>query len=779
MQSSSPPLTVTRLGTDGVVPSASDYRFEEVFHEKFGMAGFDHPDGRLVQFTDPVMHEVIRLDEAKRRAALAVADLTVQEGQYDQGIATNKALEAEYRVVKRRIELLNRLIREHRDTPPLCIPVNRKNNGSPWAKKADHTSVLYKCFTKTNGRLYPVQSPIAWSCVYAWNGLCRLSRPHGHTGSEIEQRTQNNLWTLVNMALAIPGNDTNTIQLRQCYADLYPGDRSKHPAMIFTEKHAPRRGMEAHWQQPQTKHRGSYEYEAQVKISESQTILIHVIWGTMEINCCDQWHNPLINAFVRNTVLAVGEEAIAQLTGETNPRFDPAHHMHNFLQPVIRIEYGGNIHVLTLSPSLGPDTCTVSHIAIHAGKGILDLHDKSVHEVPTHTQNAKTQTMTYYHCVGSRPNTRYNEQELNYIHACGFIESEGSIDPAKLPKPSDLSLAHGDAKAKSARISFADWDVLVSSYAIPGAPTKTVVTLVNYPPPNMRYPKKKAAKRAALNPGATPFRSNNERQKPIDQQELREGKAFYVKWFSQKGETEWKINLVDTRDPTRAASKQMKEFMTQVRVNIQRLLDNAEGGASNWMKIPESKHAFTQNVRYNPTLFGGEKILHIYRKLWGEFITHMIVNNMDQETRQFNPEAPYFYAQSHHSIQPVKYGRNPRNPPRPISVWEDVFYEGGEQYENQHNDYWHFSEERKRHDEQGGLIPQGYLAIQATGPADILPDRLPVMMGSSHPHSALVMRQMKEKLRSLQEAKASEEGHARNQSHLLHQVLERLQLPRA
>jgi hypothetical protein len=197
------------------------------------------------------------------------------------------------------------------------------------------------------------------------------------------------------------------------------------------------------------------------------------------------------------------------------------------------------------------------------------------------------------------------------------------------------------------------------------------------------------------------------------------------------------------------------------------------------MKIPESKHAFTQNVRYNPTLFGGEKILHIYRRLWGAFITNMIVENMDRETGQFNPEAPYFYAQSHHSIQPVKYGRNPRNPPRPISVWEDVFYEGEEQYEPLHDGYWHFSEGRKRQEEQEGLIPQGYLAIQATGPADILPDRLPVMMGSSHPHSALVMRQMKEKLRSLQEAKASEEGHARNQSHLLHQVLERLQLPHA
>ena len=34
---------------------------------------------------------------------------------------------------------------------------------------------------------------------------------------------------------------------------------------------------------------------------------------------------------------------------------------------------------------------------------------------------------------------------------------------------------------------------------------------------------------------------------------------------------------------------------------------------------------------------------------------------------------------------------------------------------------------------------------------------------------------MKEKLRSLQEAKASDDGRARNQTHLLHHVLERLQ----
>ena len=766
MQSS--PLTNTRLGAAGarsVLPSASDYRFEDVFEGQFGRAGFDGASGEPpVEFKDPVMREVIRLDEAKRGAALAVTELADKEGEHDRRIATEKALQSELNVVRRRIELLNALLVDA-SMPALCIEVDRGSKSR--GRRNEQTSVQYKCFTKRNGRMYPTQSPVAWPCPFAWSGLHKLCPPDGYTtGTEVEESTQSALQNLVKLAIMRPCKDMATTHLRHCCSEMYPAGK---PGPIFSRMTSPSSGVEAHWQLPQTSHKSNHTYEAKIEDAKGQPITVRVIWGTMEINYCDQWHNPLINAFVRNAVLHVGADAIDTTSNPPSDEadFDPLHYMYNFLKPVIRIEYGEDIHVLALSPFIGPETCSVNHIHLSRGHGILDLHDKSVQQVST-PERAETQRMQYYHCVGSRPNTRFNEQELNYIHARGFLTAkEPRIDTESLPASDSLNLEDGIARAKSARISFTDWDVLVTSYA--GAENaNTIITLINYPPHNLRYPPK--PKPSAV-PPYSPARTHNT---PIDEQTLREGKAFYVKFFSQRGEVEWKINLVDIKDPTRAASERMRKFMTEVRQEFQAKLDN--NGKSLWMHIPQSRHAFTLNVRHNTSTFEGKTLLHLYRERWGKFITEMITQNNREDGGGYlrndtdTDDSPYFYAQAATSMQTVAIGK--KNKSVLLSVWADVFYTGGSD-QAAGGEYWRYSEDRHTKDTQVQTIPQGYLAMQATdeqGP--IMPDRIPIM--STH-STQIVVQQMKEKLRSLQEAKASDDGRARNQTHLLHQVLERLQ----
>ena len=707
------------------------------------------------------MREVIRLDEAKRSAALAVTELADKETEDERQDATTKAFKAELNVVKRRIDLLNRLLKQPSDTPKLCLEIKKGSNTH------QQTAVQYKCFTEDEGLLYPTQSPIAWPCLFAWTGLHKLCPPPNYTsGSAVAEETQLALQTLVKLALMRPCKDIATTQLRKCSAEIFPAGKT-HPNMKFERMPMTDGDMQAHWQLPQTSHKSHHTYKA----SLGQHLTIHVLWGTMEINYCDQWHNPLINAFVRNTVLHVGAEAIHAPSDDES--VNPSNFMHNFLKPVIRVQYHKDIHVLTLSPFAGPETCSVNHIHLSKGWGILQLHDKAVKDVGT-PDEPKTHPMQYYHCVGSRPNTRFNEQELNYIHARGFLSAE--IDVTKLPDPDTLKLDTGRAKAKSARISFTDWDVLVSSYT-GKREASTVITLINYPPHNMRFPKPSPK----LNVTAQPFIPAQEREKPIDEQPLREGKAFYVKWFSQHGNVAWKINLVDTEDPDRQASQRMKQFMTKVRTDFQAKLDNL--GNPLWMSIPQSKHAFTLNVRYNPHKFDGKTLLDLYREQWGKFITQMINDNNRNhgDNDHFHPvqsdTSPYFYSQAANSMQRVTYNKK-MNKSRPISVWEDVFY-AGRQTEEAGKSYWHYSQERHTRDSSEGRINEGYLAMQATeehGPMTVIPDRLPIMAASMHHHhSTLVLQQMKEKLRMLQEAKACEESHAQNQKHLLHQVLERLQ----
>ena len=652
--SSTPP----RLGDNHppakrILPTHGDYPFNDP-HGPFPMQlPYNPPD-------DPVTGVVLALENAKRRAADASARASLGDKQRDE------ALESEIEVVRCRLNVLGEFIHPKHaggsQDPHLCLPVNSTTH-EPCA------SVLYRRLHATGAALHAVQAPIAWktSTLIHWGRLEALNPKDGNPDSEVPN---NLLCQLVADAVITATRDESTAKLRELHW--------KHNALrtgLFFKRAERGQGLEAgHWQAPEPcRHSVEVLYRAQSKEKvDGEHVLVDVLWGTLLMNHCEPWHNPNINTYVQKAILKAGEH------GEHRTEGDP----RCFVRPVIRITHAKEIHVLILAPFRKPDSCTVQHIHIcddgyHAG--ILNNHSSPTVEY--------VESMQCYHCVGTRPNARFNEQELNYIHSRAWEPHKAVLVQPDMPS--------GKAwNAKSARISFADWDILVTTYTTKkneggqeeggdghymaptrgddgkkgyryvhnASGTRTVITLFNYPPQGMRYTKDALDANSPAFGQRRPITTSNRRRYAAPRRQ--EGAStiylpggveqrnvdltaepFYVTWFSKDTEEPNHINetriyfleILERGWATNYARHVFKQVRTAIGARFR----------DHWLEDPMHNgggRTFVQNIRENEYRVDGMTPMELYRALWADWICRAIHNVIQHQANEIcmvivdNPE---------------------------------------------------------------------------------------------------------------------------------------------
>jgi hypothetical protein len=800
-----------RLGYSQITPDEQFYDFDELFQGSYGGNGFTDKDDRLKKHDDYLLLEVAKLESAKRLAAEAADTLTAHADQDSEHL--DNAVNAETDVVHCRIALLNQLIQGECHTP-LCNRV--KSSAQPGA------SVQYRLMECRDDRIFATQNLVAWAIptpVLTWSWLHKLSAPHANQGVPDDVNAQLN--RIVTKAIIAATRNESTEKLR----DIYWKHGLRNTRLQFTNKGASREGdVSANlWQQSETQHYVTHEYEAMLASSATgDAIWIDVLWGVMQINHCEKWQNPLINAYTREAVLHAGAAAIKAMQAFYRPETRGGSQlrraedgMHNFLRPIIRIKHMEDLHVLTLAPYLKPDTCTVQHIVVEDGRnGILGLYDMEVKDVHP-PGDTLCLPMRCFHCVGNRKNSRFNEQELNYLHSLAFqyaknepdaqvharmgttlgapdeaeeeVKSDAPVEPAEPPAvepdgdDDDTGYTHPfwadllpnptSINAKSARISFLDWDVLVSTYKWKdGSTPTTCITLVNYAPAGTRYNKN------PLHGGSPEFRP----RRSIVRRDLDPNRALYVKWFSRNDQVEppeileWNINLIDNT-PDLSLTNAMRHQMGLAEERVKVFLADDGNGSTLWIDAPGMKHKFTHNLKHNMHRTNEGTVLDVYRASWREFFVPLITNNHTEGEKFALPEDSYFWVKSPQMEVklPGNYGAFTFK-----NVWTDIVNND----DDMARAWERYSEARHAEDTHAGRfnayhLSDGLGAPLKTGRGTNGPlyvgsaDRLPI--APRQPPTELL-----ERIKRLEAAKLEDARRAQNREHLLSQVLARL-APRA
>jgi hypothetical protein len=517
----------------------------------------------------------------------------------------------------------------------------------------------------------------------------------------------------------------------------------------------------------------------------------------MVINHCDQWQNPLVNAYVRECVVQAGLESMKGMAEEAEAE-RAGSDMANFLKPVIRIQHGRTIHVLSLSPYLKPDSCTVHHITMMdcEDEGVLYMTDQGVSEVKASKITSVT-PMKYYHCIGTRPNSRFNEQELNYIHSATLrygegaenreidtqiikrikkynkgpeqgedvnerpVEEEGDEEPEEDVEGSEQESDKATLiVAKSFRISFSEWDVLVSSYILPmpgedvtkvktWTGSKTVISLFNYPPLGIRYVKR-------MDPESAPYRprDNNNHDhrgglRPTHRgYRLREPRApppdpsthpFFIQWVTHGygGLIQLdKVYVIDTGNC---------EWTTKMRGHFDRIRYEIFSAFRSdlWMSPAEggSTKPFMYNLEHNESTVGNETMRAMYRRKWREVIWNFYNddNNLGNLT--------YLYI--------------PGDTSETTRTWSDIFGDG--HYEDAQS-YAKITHDKFKKEDAGKRT------LMSQPPSA----RLQIAPRESKGAQQGILQQMRARIQSLEESKRVEAEHEGNKAHLLQEILQRL-----
>jgi hypothetical protein len=788
-------------------PGVHDYSFKDVFTGDFGETGFTDKAGGLKVFHEPFMKEAVALEEAKRKAAIVTSQLA-DPNDADR----DKAVESEKRVVKCRLDLIKRLLVPADLTEDLGI-CNRVKDTSK-----ERVSVQYRLLEQRSGGLIPVQTQVAWPAQLTWKSMHTLAASRSNEDA-LPAKLNNLLNLMLSRCLLAASKDESTRKMRDLYRM-----RGLYRRMRFIQEKVEGSTVSAMWHQAEPRHKTMLEFLGspdQTEEDNKQPVQVSVLFGVLDINHCEQWQNPLINMYAKLAVQGAGVRAIEDMhtfhTADSAVRdtINPRACMHNFLRPVILIRHSTDVHVLTLAPYMGADTCTVQHVVIEDDdRGILDLKDMALQNVRPPGETKCTE-LEYFHCVGSRPHTRFNETELNHLHVMGLTsdlydddakseaepdpagDADGAQDPAasdtaarlgRRPrlsagrrKPSDgddddefytVFPASDSGEAKSARISFVDWDVLITTCAwTDESPPTTCITMINYPPQGMRYAKE------TLHGGASEFRP----KKPIFDKDLDPSRAFYIKWFARTMDnhvpviTEWNINLIDTSEELSLTLK-MKAYMKAVHDQIQSILSNSDDhGTSIWIDNKEIKHhAFTYNIKFNMHAVRRGTVLDIYRDAWRHFFVGAIAEARQQEGHFILPGNCYFWASE--PTKSVKTTRaNMFN-----NVWEDIM----EHDIDMAHDWQSYSDARYQRESEAGKF-QEYTLSHQLGPASAptlggrFQQRIkgPMYVGSAD-RLPIAPRQppteLLERIKRLEAAKLEDARRAQNREHLLSQVLARL-----
>ena len=781
-----------------LVPHNEDYPFDEVFNHEYGESGFETSESDPVFFNDsPVMEQVLMLEEAKQAAAAAAGKLLSakarissknpssdkEEEEEDDGETSQEVLDAiedvrgaERGVIERRIEILNKLLAPKETDLRLVYPLEKQG-----ANKIV-TCVQYKLMHKDRSRYnFLVQSPVSFVAPdLSWILTKCLYNPAEGLRSGVIERYLNTM--LENIVNAAPHNGT-TEELRDLYATSMKGK------MKFRAVDNVGNPLTAHWQQSEP-----YNWKKYMFISDNNggawrggnTVApvprVEVMVGGLNINYCEHWHNPLINKYVQKAVLASSWYCIEN------------HFMNNnAIKLTVCITHKFKKHILELTPFHSPDTCTVQQLVTPLGMGILDLVDKKVSDV----QSAEVpfiipSEMQWCHCIGASRNKRFNEQELNFLHAEGFkLESPdwnlGPVDYANLPHYSELCLDTGTPLAKSTRISFTDWDVLVTTYRLTSISEpedqqrcRTVITLVNYPPFGASFPKE--PKVVYVNVQNPLNFGNNRQQKEKKRHPFKDmpqpGVMQYFIWYSDDARETYAINLIDYTADRRMTRDLMQHGLATNKKIYENFKDeNFPAGEPRWIRA--DKNEMVANIKNN-TAQGADPaqgtVRDMYLAEWREFVREIIHSNLDDNDNLVDG-GPYLYCKK-------------------PEVW-DLFVEGEGETRDlslQHmGEYRDYSERRYKEDLDQSVIHSD--GIQEQVPQHVEKATVSRFVGSSayrpkmatiplpvtwpQPNNtptnlvASLVQQMKDRVQTL-ESRLEQATNDDNKDHLLRQVLEKL-----
>ena len=740
------------LGASGLLPSDKDYEFDTLFGKgKFGESGYETAEGLPTHFTAPIMSEVVRLEEAKRVAAAAMGELVTAKathGGAEEG--TKEALEAvrkaERRVVERRVEVLRKLMLE-KDT---CLVHEVIEDDL----KRVVASVQYRAMRMdAKQRIFQTQSPIGLVTSVPWvltSNLCKGPQTEGLVDPELNKQ----LADILLLVLKSLPYDASTERIRELAGHVLTARKN------FEVK----RGeltLSSHWQHSESYNKGMFVYSCntQDRLLNNQRTTVEVILGGLNVNCCEDWHNPLINKYVQKMVAHTAAEAIQK--GDSN---------HNTVRFSIRVTHMQEVHVLDLAPFFSPDACTVQHIFIGSGDGILDLSNKTIEDVATASmpeQHDMDADMKWYHCIGANHNRRFNEQELNFLHAEGFKENLDEDLLPNTPQHTHLQLDKKTPLGKSVRISFTDWDVLATSFRYPREDNfcGTIITLVNYPPYGTRY--KKEPKYSPY-PGRRGYYA--ERQNKPKRRAFKDlpkpGVMQYFIWYSDDAKQSWVINLIDHTED-RLATQKLMDYGVETNKHI---YDDFKaenfGGQIKWITGGKEMVA---NITSNESLGAhGFTVRQLYRHFWGHFVKEMIKQKfMDEEGRFIPQNFPYLYSQT-------------------PEVWDEFIDDSLGLTSEFWAQYKAYSEHRFREDmEQNKIAKRGGIREQVlpytrsfgvAGKVIPLPGGPRQLVDSTPTAVANLVNLMKEKLQILGSRIQTLEStsHDESRDHLLHVVLEKL-----
>jgi hypothetical protein len=212
---------------------------------------------------------------------------------------------------------------------------------------------------------------------------------------------------------------------------------------------------------------------------ETLAPLYQVVWGALDVAAHEAWQNPSTNAAIRLSILETAHQLARDAAASKDAPWSTVAHLQ------LRILHGDEAHVLSLTPFVDSESCTVTHLQFAQSvfdahgpeRGILNLAQDpaAIHAIP----GGKALPLQAYVCVGAHRKARLSEAQLNYVHARGLLAH--GFDTRHLPRPAQLRFDLPMPAAKSTRVSAAGLDVLASSYHVADQ-VYTTVSVVQYPP---------------------------------------------------------------------------------------------------------------------------------------------------------------------------------------------------------------------------------------------------------------------------------------------------------
>ena len=435
----------------------------------------------------------------------------------------------EYAISEDRVSMIERCLDNHDKT---VLPTGNPNK----LVKKQWSYVTYKKFMVDHNQdlLYETQATAHWPTHVPWTipfDLLRASHKRETEGSqELNQKIHD---MLRRVSTHIPNVFTNwrLIQLlQQAQKTTYTpeaisltlGENLFEYPEASTKTGYVIKGTRTYKEKKQ-ENEGETE-EQKVEIERKMEIQIDIGW--LDVNVCKPYHNPATNFIVR--------EAVHKCMQKTMQERYKDESISNVLAGVsIKITdykceddrhpqgHPAQAHVIHLRPFGGTDQCLVSHLYFTNGAQEKDYQQQNKMYGILNTEldiDARVVDESNYHITNNsiqpyimQSRGALEEHQLAHINALehlrNWIRHENGESRKEIMERIDKNLSKIDQKTKTcralrlfkaSRIKFAAWDILVSTITESNPKeahsyertAHTIITVVNYPPPNAHFPNK-------------------------------------------------------------------------------------------------------------------------------------------------------------------------------------------------------------------------------------------------------------------------------------------------